>query len=116
MNYWFTALAGVNLALVFGFSLKGVTGALILGLTVLITDYTGLGLRFGALRKTGTSLKLAAVIAGFFFRIINLVVFLRAGSWWLIPAAQPLFHGLIITIPVWTLLAAATYRPKGDRE
>ncbi|MGE5607340.1 MAG: hypothetical protein ACM3YE_16820 [Bacteroidota bacterium] len=116
MKYWFIALACLNLGLIFGFALKGITGALLLGLTVLIVDYAGLRLRFGSLRKTGTSLKSYAVIGGFFFRIANLVLFLGVGSQWLIPAAQPFFQGMILTIPVWNLLAAATGWREGSRE
>lgn len=116
MKYWFTIVACFNLSLIFGLALKGITGALLLGLTVLIVDYAVLRLRFRSLRKTGTSLNLAAVIGGFFFRIVNLVLFLGVGAYWLVPAVQPLFQGIVLTIPIWSLVAAATGWFRGDWE
>lgn len=116
MNYWFSALVCIGWGLVFTLNLKGMSGAGILGLTVIIVDCAGLRLRFRSIGKTGTSLKLAAVIGGLFFRIFNLAVFLGVGSWWLVSAAQPLFHGIIMTIPIWNLLAAATGWLKGNWE
>jgi hypothetical protein len=116
MNYWLTALVPIGWGLVFTLNLTGTTGAWILGLTVIIVDCAALRLRFSSIRKTGTSLKPAAVIGGLLFRILNLTVFLGLGSWWLVSAAQPLFHVIILTIPIWNLLAAATGWLKGNWE
>jgi hypothetical protein len=115
MNRWLIGLAGAGLALVFGFELKGFSGALVLGLTVVIIDYAVLRLRFHSLGKTGTVPNSAVVIGGFFARILNLVILLRVGAWWLIPAARSFFYGTVITIPVWNLLTAALGWPKRQR-
>ena len=112
MIYRFIVSTCVGLGLVFGLNLQGITAAFILGAMVLLVDYACLRMRLRLLQKTGTSLKLAAVISGFFFRIINLAVFLAIGFWWLSPAPLVIFQGIIITVPIWNLLAAATYRIK----
>lgn len=106
MIFWVFAIAAVITALVFGFNLRGLTGAIMLGITVLIIDHTCLWLRIRLLRRTGTSINLVAIMAGFIFRIINIAVFLLIGAWWLVPAAHPVLHWILIIMPFWNLLGA----------
>lgn len=106
MIFRFAALTTIMLGTVFGLKLHGLAGALILGVTVVIIDYTCIRWRFHFFQKCGTSLKLAVVIGGLSLRLINLVFFLRLGSWWLVPTIQHFLHWIMITIPLWNLLTA----------
>lgn len=100
------AIALVILGIVFGFGLQKSTGAVLLGITVLIADNFFLWLRVRFFRSIGTRLSSVLVIGGFYFRIINVLIFLSVGAWWLASGVQPLFHWIILTIPLWNLLSA----------
>lgn len=106
MKYLGFASMIIILGLVFGLNLRGLAGALALGITVLTIDYGCLRLRIRLLRKNGTSLKLFTIVGVFLFRLLNIVVFLMVGSWWLVPATHQLFYWILITIPIWNLLGA----------
>lgn len=101
------AMAPVILGLVFGLGLQESIGAILLGITGLIVDNFLLWLRVEFLRRVGTSIRPVLVIGGFYLRVINVAIFLLVGAWWLVSGVQPLFHWIIITIPLWNLLSAA---------
>lgn len=106
MKYLIFTIAPIMLAVLFGFNLRGLSGAFILGVTVLIIDYGCLRLRINLLRRNGTSFKLAAIVGGFLSRFLNIVILMSLGVWWLVPAAHYLFYWILITIPIWNLLDA----------
>ncbi len=94
------------LAMVFGLNPRGISGAFALGLTALMIDYGCQWFRVRLLQGGGTSLKLFTIVGLFLFRLLNIVVFLALGAWWLSPDARQLFHWTLITMPLWNLLGA----------
>ncbi len=106
MNMLVLCMSAVNLGLVYVFNLRGLAGAFLLGISVILVDYNCLWIRLRLLQKTRTSIKMAIVTSGFFYRILNIIIFLLIGAWWLGSTAQHLFHWIIITIPFWNLLGS----------
>jgi len=106
MKYPTLVMAIIIPFMLFLLKLRGMAGALILGITVLIVDYVCLRLRINLLRSSRTGLKSAAIIGGFLARLINIVGFMLIGGWWLVPTAHWLFCWILITIPLWNLLSA----------
>lgn len=92
--------------LAFGLNLRELTGAIMLGITVLIFDCGFLWLRTQVLSRIGTSIKWTMILGGFFLRIVNIAFFLFVGARLLVPSVQPVFHWILVTIPIWNLLGA----------
>lgn len=105
MMFWVLIISAVLTALTFVFNLRGLTGAIMLGLTVLLIDHYCSWLRI-LMFGNGISIKATAIIGGFLFRIINVALFILVGTQWLTPNSQHVFYWILITIPVWNLLSA----------
>jgi hypothetical protein len=105
MMFWVLIISAVLTALTFGLNLQGLTGAIMLGLTVLIIDHYCSWLRI-LIFGNKLNIKVTTIIGGFFFRIINVALFILIGTQWLIPNSRRVFYWIVITIPVWNLLSA----------
>lgn len=105
MMFWVLIISAMLTALTFGLNLRGLTGAIMLGLTVLIIDHYCSWLRI-LIFGNRLNIKVTTIIGGFFFRIINVALFILIGTQWLIPNSRRVFYWIVITIPVWNLLSA----------
>lgn len=106
MRYLVLTLFIIVLSLVFSLKEQGFLGALILGLSVITVDFCCLWIRIRLLQKSRTSLKMFAIIGVLTLRLLNVLIFVVVGTWWLNPVAQQLFYWFVITIPIWNLLGA----------
>ena len=94
------------LAAVFIVPIHGYTGAIILGIETIGFDILWQWLRFKVLARRpkspndGHGQLLPGIIVGFVLRIINMIAFLKLGSWWLSQNEFLCYAIFLLTLPL----------------
>jgi hypothetical protein len=110
-----TFLIGI-LATVLAVPVHGYAGAIMLGIDTIGFDIFWQWLRFEILARkakhqdNGQMKILPGIMAGFVLRIINMIVFLKLGSWWLARNEFFYFAIFLLTLPLWSKLVAYKFK------
>lgn len=115
MIVFVTVLVGILMAVLL-IPIHGYAGALMLAMEGIGFDIFWQWLRFKVLaRKTKSGndmhgMLLPGFITGFVLRIINMIAFLKLGSWWLSRNEFLSFALFLLTLPLWSKLVAYKFR------
>jgi hypothetical protein len=110
-----TLLVGI-VAVIFIVPIHGCAAAILLGIVTIGFDILWQWLRFTILAhktkyQNGLNAKLLpGIITGFVLRMISIFVFLKLGSWWLTRNEFFYYAIFLLTLPLWSKLAAYKFK------
>jgi hypothetical protein len=115
MIVYTTLLVGI-VTVIFTVRIHGCAAAVLLGIATIGFDILWQWLRFTILahktkHQNGLNAKLLpGIITGFVLRMISIIVFLKLGSWWLTRNEFFYFAIFLLTLPLWSKLAAYKFK------
>ncbi len=83
MIFFLLSVIVIPFAITLFFQLRGIGGAVLLGLDMIAVDCLWQWLRFQLFKKYGTQQLLYGILGGFVLRTVTAIFFLKFGAWWL---------------------------------
>lgn len=107
----------LTVAMLFLANFQGYIAAAVLGVDAIVLDLYWQWLRFTLIRLGKTSYMIWGVLGGFVLRIACLLMFLKISSLFFkaFSAYFYLFVILLLTIPLWSLVAAYKFKQESNR-
>jgi hypothetical protein len=91
---------------VFFMGCRGLAGAIIFGLNILLLDFFWQWLRWRQVGKVNGTKGMTKVTLGYFIRLISVLALLKIGQAWLTPQSFLVCAAITLAIPVTSILGA----------
>lgn len=115
MIYFVSSLI-LSLVVLFAFGIRGIPGAVILGLVAAGADFCWQWLRMKLMQRKGTKWLLIGVFSGFALRILNVLLFLKLAERWLERSELYIFVLFLLIIPVWSIIESQKLKKMGTED
>jgi hypothetical protein len=112
MSYLWTTVI-LSSGVVFFMGWRGLAGAIVLGVNILLLDFFWQWVRWRKLMKTNSQGGDGMVILGYFIRLVNILLLLKIGQAWLLPKQFMVCAAFALTIPLTSICGAYILSQRG---